>query len=123
MTAEDWFYAISAVFLAGTWIFWFVFSLFSMRRIERSIMAEGKPRPFAWDGIGIRVVGYAIRLVLPEGLFRTRLEMYDVDIDDVKKYANRNDYVRAAIFMFFGFVFVLLVALYVVLEFFFGWFA
>ena len=123
MTAEDWYFTFFGGFLAGTWFFWFVFSLFSMRRIERSIMAEGKPRPFAWDGIGIRVVGYAIRLVFPESIFRTRLEMYDVDIDDVKKYANRNDYVRAAIFMFFGFVFVLLVALYVVLEFFFGWFA
>ena len=123
MTAEDWFYAISAVFLAGTWIFWFVFSLFSMRRIERSIMAEGKPRPFAWDGIGIRVVGYAIRLVFPESIFRTRLEMYDVDIDDVKKYATRGDRIRAWALVLTLYPLIGLVIVFLVLEFFFGWFA
>ena len=123
MTAEDWYFTVLGVFFAGTWICWFVFSLFSMRRIERSIMAEGKPHPFAWDGIGVRVVGYAIRLVFPESIFRTRLEMYDVDIDDVKKYATRGDHIRAWALVLTLYPLIALGVVYWVLEFFFGWFA
>lgn len=78
-----------------SWVAWFVFSFFSMRRIERSIMGEGKPRPFAWDGIGVRVFGYALRVALPAKYFQSAVERGDGDVLDVKKYATRGDRIRA----------------------------
>lgn len=77
------------------WIAWFVFSIFSMRRIERAILAEGKPRPFAWDGVGMRVFGYALRVALPAHRFQNPIEAWDGDILDINRHATAADRVRA----------------------------
>ncbi|MFN3984934.1 MAG: hypothetical protein ACK4KV_05570 [Rhodocyclaceae bacterium] len=77
------------------WMAWFVFSFFSMRRIERSILGEGKPRPFAWDGVGMRVFGYALRVALPAHRFQNPIEAWDGNILDIKQHATAADRVRA----------------------------
>lgn len=43
---------------------WLVFGRMSMARIEKAIMAEGKPRPCSWDGVGGRLVWYAYAVAL-----------------------------------------------------------
>ena len=95
-------YALVAVLcLIIMMISWVIFGFFSMRRIEKSIMAEGKPRPCSWDGIGGRVIWYAYTVSLPAYFFN-ELDDRQLNTADVKRYTTRADRIRAWVLMVSG---------------------
>ncbi|MFC4257639.1 hypothetical protein ACFOZ5_01195 [Marinobacter lacisalsi] len=110
MTFDLAFAFIGVTFLIVTMLSWLVFGRLSMARIERAIMAEGKPRPCPWDGVGGRLVWYAYAVALPESFFND-IDNRQLKTSDVKRYSTRADYYRAWVFMIAGHGFVLLVAI------------
>lgn len=96
-------------------ISWLVFGRLSMARIENSIMAEGKPRPCPWDGVGGRLVWYAYAVALPESFFND-MDNRQLNTSDVKRYATSADRFRAWVFMIAGHAFVLLVFIAVIFD-------
>jgi hypothetical protein len=90
-------------FMAGfsllfTGIFWIVFGFFSMRKIERGIVSEGKPRPCQWDPVWGRAIFYAWSVSLPNSFFST-VEDRILNTADVKRYANTTDKILAWMLM------------------------
>ncbi|SFR47797.1 hypothetical protein SAMN05216203_0661 [Marinobacter daqiaonensis] len=79
-----------------------------------SRVAEGKPRPCPWDGVGGRLVWYAYAVALPEFFFND-MNNRQLMTSDVKKYTTSADRLRAWAFMIAGHGFVLLVFTAVIL--------
>ena len=78
----------------GSLLAWVIFGRLSMARIEKSIMAEGKPRPCSWDGVGGRVIWYAYTVALPASWFN-ELDDRQLNTADVKRYTTKADRIRA----------------------------
>lgn len=86
---------------------WVVFGRLSMAKIEKAIMAEGKPRPCPWDGTGGRLVWYAYTVALPASFFN-EVDDRQLKTADVKRYTTKADRIRAWIFMVSGHLMVIL---------------
>lgn len=100
----DWLAYYDAAFvllLVTMMVSWVIFGRLSMARIEKSIMAEGKPRPCPWDGVGGRLVWYAYTVALPAHFFN-ELDDRQLNTADVKRYTTRADRIRAWVFMVSG---------------------
>lgn len=69
---------------------WPVFLFYSVRRIEKGIVAEGKPRPCQWDPVGLRAFYYAWTVSLPASVVK-RFHSGLLDIELVRRYANKPD--------------------------------
>ena len=89
---------ISLIIMMFSWV---VFGRLSMARIEKSIMAEGKPRPCSWDGVGGRIIWYAYTVALPARFFN-KLDDRQLNTADVKRYTTRADRIRAWVLMISG---------------------
>ena len=77
-------------------IFWIVFLFYSVRRIERGIVSEGKRRPCQWDPIGLRAFFYASKVAFPLKLLRY-LDDGLFDPQDVKRHSSDVDFWLASI--------------------------
>lgn len=64
---------------------WFAFLIFSVWRIEKHIQAEGKTRPYPWDGIGGRAFWYCWTVALPASFFNERDDLL-LNTSDIKRY-------------------------------------
>jgi hypothetical protein len=98
MDFELWVAFIFVISLVVTVTFWLVFGFLSMRKIEKGIVSEGKPRPCQWDPIWGRAIFYAWSVSLPARFFST-VEDRILNTADVKRYANTTDKVLAWILM------------------------
>lgn len=116
MDAELIFAFIFAGCLLTAMVSWLVFGRLSMAKIEKSIMAEGKPRPCPWDGVGGRLVWYAYAVALPESFFND-IDNRQLKTSDVKRYTTKADRLRAWVFMIAGHGFVVLVFTAVIFDF------
>ncbi len=92
--AISWIGAVSALVMA---VFWIVFLFYSVRRIEKGIVAEGKPRPCQWDPMGFRAFFYAWKVSFPLKFLRY-VDDGVIDPHDVKRYSNNVDFWLASIF-------------------------
>lgn len=79
--------------LFGSMLAWVIFGRLSMSRIEESIMAEGKPRPCSWDGVGARIIWYAYTVSLPASWFND-IDDRQLSASDIKRYTTRADRIR-----------------------------
>lgn len=114
----DWLLLYDSAFgllLLTNMVSWVVFGRLSMARIEKCIMAEGKPRPCPWDGVGGRVVWYAYTAALPASFFND-LDDRQLNTADVKRYTTKADRIRAWVFMVSGHGFVLLVIIATIFD-------
>lgn len=87
---EFWFTVSFFGLFIVTALTWILFARFSMARIEQSIKKNGYPESFAWDGVGGRIVFYALAIVLPEKLANRIDRLIDVSL--VRRYATRKDW-------------------------------
>ena len=94
-----------------TAVAWLLFARLSMARIERSIEEDGLPVGFQWDGVGGRIVFYALAIVLPLKMAMRIDQLIDVEL--VRKYATRKDWVLGICFLIAGdtWIFVTIVAM------------
>ncbi|WP_439134484.1 hypothetical protein [Pseudomaricurvus sp.] len=90
MNYSDWFDILVVGSLLITIVFWILFAVFTMRKIDRTIVSEGKPRPCQWDPMWGRAILYAWPAVLPEKLFSSA-ENRIIDTNDVKRIVNYFD--------------------------------
>lgn len=67
-----------------------------MARIEKTLKADGKPRPCPWDGPGARIVWYAWAIALPIGRWNPLDDPF-IDVELVRQYANDFDRALAKI--------------------------
>lgn len=73
-----------------TMLVWPVFLFYSVRRIEKGIVSEGKMRPCLWDPIGGRVFFYTWTLTFPKSNF-SEMEERLLCTADVMRYAKPQD--------------------------------
>ena len=78
-------------------IAWITFARLTMARIERDIKKGGLSASFLWDGLGGRIVFYALAIVLSTNKAQRINQLIDVSL--VRKYANRGDWHRGLIFL------------------------
>ena len=81
-------------------ISWICFARISMSYIEREMKKEGKEPP-QWDGMGARIVGYAIAIVLPAGVLKNYIL---VDAEAAKRLSRPLDRKLAVWYLVAGFV-------------------
>ena len=84
--------------LATATVTWFVFLVFSVWRMEKRIMEEGKARPCLWDGLGGRAFWYSWTIALPARVFNSEDDSF-LNTADVKRYTTLWDYVLAWVLM------------------------
>ncbi len=87
---EFWFTVFFFGFFIATAITWILFARLSMARIERNIQRDAHPESFAWDGVGGRIVFYALAIVLPERIAMRIDKLIDVSL--VRQYATKKDW-------------------------------
>ncbi len=92
-----WLGDLFAILLISTVISWLVFAQFSMHPIEKKMQASKKDKISQWDGPGWRVMWYAWAIFLPICGFNNSRDPL-LDPVEVKKYANRKDWLLAAWF-------------------------
>ena len=92
-------------------ITWIAFARLSMARIERSIKGDGLPDGFQWDGVGGRIVFYALAIVLPPKMAMRINQLIDVEL--VRKYATPRDWALGFSFLISGntWIFITIVAM------------
>lgn len=88
--------AVSALILMT--VLWMVFLFYSVRRIEKGIVSENKPRPWQWDPMGWRAFFYAWTVALPARFFN-EVDDRALNTEDVKRYSTKTDRVIALLFM------------------------
>lgn len=86
----DLYYFIGSHALLIIIVMWPTFLFYSVRRIEKGIVAEGKPRPCLWDPMGGRVFFYAWTLTFPRSNY-SELEESLLCTADVLRYAKPQD--------------------------------
>jgi hypothetical protein len=92
------------VSFTSLFIAWIVFRLSSMRRIEAKVRAEGRNLT-GWDGVGGRVVWYAMVIWLPiphPNWMKNPL----IDVEAVRSHATPRDRKLAAWFALSGWTFL-----------------
>lgn len=75
---------------------WPIFLFYSVRRIEKGIVSEGKLRPCLWDPIGGRIFFYTWTLTFPNSNF-SEMEERLLCTADVMRYAKPQDRVLGLI--------------------------
>lgn len=90
---HDIFFGVSLIITAGLWP---IFLFYSVRRIEKGIVSEGKLRPCLWDPIGGRVFFYTWTLTFPNSNF-SEMEERLLCTADVMRYAKPQDRVLGMI--------------------------
>ncbi|WP_341938583.1 hypothetical protein [Marinimicrobium sp. C2-29] len=100
------FVAVTALIISS--ISWVAFLFYSVRRIEKGIVAEGKPRPCQWDPMGFRAFFYAWKVSFPLKFLRY-VDDGVIDPHDVKRYSNGADFWLASIFNVASHTFLLMV--------------
>ena len=68
-----------------------------MARIEKNIRKDGHPESFVWDGIGGRIVFYALAIVLSKRIAMRMDKLIDVDL--VRQYSTKKDWVLGFTFL------------------------
>lgn len=108
---SEWFFWFFLIGMMCTFITWIAFARLSMARIEKKIKDDGAPGSFAWDGVGGRIVFYALAIVLPEKIALRINKLIDVEL--VRKYATRKDWVLGICFLIAGdtWIFITIVAM------------
>lgn len=81
---------IAVVSLILTTIFWLVFGLTTMRKLDKAFVREGKQRPCQWDPIWGRAIWYTWPIVFSGAGF-SDLENHLMDTEVVKRNINRID--------------------------------
>lgn len=100
------FIAVTALIIST--VSWVVFLFYSVRRIEKGIVAEGKPRPCQWDPMGFRAFFYAWKVSFPVSFLR----YFDdglINVSDVKRYANKADFWIASVLNVFSHLMLLMI--------------
>lgn len=105
---EFWFTVFFFGFFIATAITWILFARLTMARIEKDIKGGGHPESFGWDGIGGRIVFYALAIVLPARA-ATRIDKL-IDVNLVRRYATKIDWV-------FGFSFLIVADIWIFISF------
>lgn len=91
---DGWYYWAFAAVVAVMAPSWLLFGRLTMARIEKSIQADGEPRPCPWDGPGARIIWYAWAIAVPMGRFNPADDPL-IDVPLVRKYSTRSDKVLA----------------------------
>lgn len=94
MSINGWYYWAFAAVVTVMAPSWLLFGRLTMARIEKSIKADGKPRPCPWDGPGARIVWYAWAIAVPVGRFNPADDPL-IDVPLVRKHSTRIDKVLA----------------------------
>lgn len=116
MSIEFWFSVLFLGCFAVMGVSWILFARLSMARIERAMEKDGAQKKFQWDGVGGRIVFYALVIVLPENKAERMNQLIDVAL--VRKYALRRDKVLGNFFLVSSNIAMLIALLAVVLSFF-----
>lgn len=106
MTPDDLIAMVGVTALVLSAFLWIVFFFYSVRRIEKRIVLEGKPRPCQWDPIAWRAFLYGMILTWPKKWTENNQIL---NASDVTKYANRKDGVIAWLFIFSSYLMLLMV--------------
>jgi len=91
--AISWVGVVAALVMA---VFWIIFLFYSVRRIERGIVSEGKQRPCQWDPMGLRAFFYASKVAFPLKVLKY-LDDGLIEPQDVKRYSSNVDFWLASI--------------------------
>lgn len=78
----------------------------TMRKIDKSIVAKGKPRPCQWDPMFIRALLYAWPVALPAKFFKD-LDDRIVNTADVKEAINAFDRIVSSLLLIASFTLVI----------------
>jgi len=95
---HDWYLPLVFIAMLSSVCSVAVFARMSVSRIERAIVAEGRPRPCPWDGPSARAFWYAWAITLPIG----RRKLADgrlIDVPLLRRHASWADRVRAWLLM------------------------
>lgn len=106
MEWEDLYIYVGGYSLLASLIIWPVFLFYSIRRIEKGIVAEGKLRPCLWDPIGGRAFFYTWTVTFPTRFF-SQLDDHLLNTADVRRYTKPQDRVIGAILFFTSHTFIL----------------
>ncbi len=86
-------------------IFWILFGIITMRKIDKAVVAEGKPRPCQWDPICGRAILYTWPIVFSGESF-SDIENQIVDTQIVKKNIKLLDKVLAWVLFVSGWMMI-----------------
>lgn len=97
---SEWFFWFFLIGMLATFVSWIAFARLSMSRIERAMKNDGLIDAFTWDGVGGRIVFFAIVIVLPAKLtYRMNSLM---DVATVRKYSSSLDWLLGLLFLLSG---------------------
>lgn len=94
---SEWFFWFFLIGMLSTFVTWIAFARLSMSRIERAMRREGLIDTFTWDGLGGRIVFFALAIVLPEKLAR-RINAL-IDVVAVRKCSSNIDWLLGLLFL------------------------
>ena len=94
---SEWFFWFFLIGFLLTAIFWIAFARFSMARIEREMKKDNLPDTFLWDGLGGRIVFYALAITLPEKTAQKINRL--IDVTQVKSYSKKQDATLGLLFL------------------------
>lgn len=76
-----------------------------MARIERAIKTDGAAPGFHWDGVGTRIVFYALAIALPEKIAHRIDSLIDVSL--VRSYSTKKDWILGTVFLLAGGIWII----------------
>lgn len=102
---SEWFFWFFLIGMLSTFFTWIAFARLSMSRIERTMRRDGLINTFTWDGLGGRIVFFALSIVLPVKL-AYRINAL-IDVAAVRKYSSNIDWFLGLLFLLSGNIWIL----------------
>jgi hypothetical protein len=102
---SEWFFWFFLIGMLSTFVTWIAFARLSMSRIERAMRKDGLIDTFTWDGLGGRIVFFALAIVLPVKLAH-RINAL-IDVAAVRKYSSNIDWFLGFLFLACGDIWIL----------------
>ncbi len=95
--------------------FWIFFAIITMRKIDKAVVAAGKPRPCQWDPICGRAILYTWPIVFSGESF-SDIENQIVDTQIVKKNINLLDKVLAWVLFVSGWTMIICIIIDLIFD-------